>query len=127
MVTAGPAWAAMLGGTALFLGAVYWVTPPYRRRRTLTRRLLPAFGAFLVYSATVGRGPEQLVLAGGGLAVGALPLLWMGKLPADMPSARDRTIGRHPGYLRIARRGRIAGVAIVVLEIAWIATFVALS
>jgi len=120
-------WVAGIGGAALLGGAVLWMTPPYRRQRTMTQRLLPALGLFVVYAATAGRSSGQLVLAGGGLAVAALPLFWMGKLPADMPSSRDRGVGRHPDYLRVARRGRIAGLAIVVLEIAWIATVAALS
>lgn len=66
------------------------------------------------------------MLGGGGFAVAALPLLWMGKLPADMPLAGESGLGRHPDYRRIVRRGRIAAVALVVLEIAWIAACVAL-
>ncbi|GAA2614576.1 hypothetical protein [Paractinoplanes durhamensis] len=121
------AWVVAVGGAALMIGTVYWMTPPYRRRQTVTQHLSPAVGLLVVVLAIGRRNSGQLLLGGGVLAVAALPLFWMGKLPADMPSSQDRSIGRHPEYLRVARRGRIAGVAIVVLEIAWIATLTALS
>jgi hypothetical protein len=88
---------------------------------------MPALGFFLVFAGIAGPSSGQLVLGGGGFAVAALPLFWMGKLPADMPLAGEPGLGRHPDYRRIARRGRIAGLALVVLEIAWIVACVALS
>jgi hypothetical protein len=121
------AWIIGIGGAALLAAALFWMTPPFRRRRMMTQRVLPALGLFVVFAGIAGPSSGQLVLGGGGFAVAALPLFWMGKLPADMPSSRDRSIGRHPDYLRIVRRGRIAGVALVILEIAWIATLAALS
>jgi hypothetical protein len=121
------AWAIAIGGSALLTAALFWMTPAYRRRSTMTQRVLPGLGIFLVFAAIAGPSSGQLVLGGGIFAVGALPLFWMGKLPADMPSSRNRSIGRHPDYLRVARRGRIAGFAIVVLEIAWAVTWATLS
>ncbi|MET3423055.1 hypothetical protein BJ973_002267 [Actinoplanes tereljensis] len=93
----------------------------------MTRRVLPALGSFLVFAGIAGPSSGQLLLGGGGFAVGALPLFWMGRLPADLPAAGDPGRGRHPDYRRIARRGRIAGAALVVLELAWIVACVVLS
>ncbi|GAA2482284.1 hypothetical protein [Winogradskya humida] len=120
-------WSLGLGGTALLAAALFRMTPPYRRRRSMTGRVLPALGIFLLFALTAGPSSGQLVLGGGGFAVAALPLFWMGKLPADMPSAKDPGIGSHPDHPRVARRGRIAGIAIVILEIAWITTYAVLS
>lgn len=66
------------------------------------------------------------MLGGVGFAVAALPLFWMGQLPADIPLAGEPGLERHPDYRRIVRRGRIAGLALVFLEIAWIVACVAL-
>ncbi|GAA2583917.1 hypothetical protein GCM10010435_72140 [Winogradskya consettensis] len=122
MSTANPparlGWSLGLGGTALLAAGLFRMTPPYRRRRSMTGRILPA---------TTGPSFGQLVLGGGGFVVAALPLFWMGKLPADMPSSKDPGIDAHPDYARVARRGRIAGVAISILEIAWIIACAALS
>jgi hypothetical protein len=120
-------WAVGVGGAVLLAAALFRMTPPYRRRQTMTQRVLPAVGLLVVFAVSAGPSSGQLVLGGGMFAAAALPLFWMGKLPADMPSSRDPDIGRHPEYLRIARRGRIAGSALVILEIAWIATWAALS
>ena len=119
----------------LLAGALFGMTPPVRRRQNMTQRVLPAVGLLLLFQVVAGSPAGQLVLGGGIFAAGALPLFWMGKLPvfwmdklpADLPSARDPSIGRHPGYLRVVRRGRIAGAALVILGIAWIATWAALS
>lgn len=47
----------------------------------------------------------------------------MGKLPADMPSAKDPACRLHPEYPCVARRGRVAGMAVIGVTI----TIVALS
>lgn len=120
------AWVVGIGGTALLAGALFWMAQPARRREIMTRRVLPPLGMFLVFAGIAGPSAGQLMFGGGGFAVAALPLFWMGKLPPDLPLAGEPGIGRHPEYRRIYRRGRIAGAAIVVLEIAWIATCVAL-
>jgi hypothetical protein len=121
------AWVIGIGGTVLLAAVLFRMAPPVRRREVMTQRVLPALGLFLVLAGIAGPSSGQLVLGGGGFVVAALPLFWMGKLPADMPLAGESGVGRHPDYRRIARRGRIAGVALVVLEIAWIAACVALS
>jgi hypothetical protein len=41
----------------------------------------------------------------------------MGKLPEDMPSARDPAIFRHPRYREVTKRGRTAGMVILCLII----------
>ncbi|WP_329568472.1 hypothetical protein [Kitasatospora sp. NBC_01266] len=57
----------------------------------------------------------------------AIPLLWMGKLPADLPSAKDPAARRrHPQYRELERRGRIAGVGMILLIVLDIALSVAL-
>src|SRR4051812_11404552 len=121
------AWAIGIGGNVLLAAALFWMAPPVRRREVMTQRVLPGLGFFLVFAGIAGPSSGQLVVGGGGLAVAALPLFWMGKLPADMPLAGEPGLGRHPDYRRIRRRGRIAGVALVLLEIAWIVACVALS
>jgi hypothetical protein len=121
------AWVIGIGGAALLAAALFWIAPPARRREVMTRRVLPSLGFFLVFAGISGPSSGQLVLGGGGFAVGALPVFWMGKLPADLPLAGEPGRGRHPEYPRLVRRGRIAGLAFVVLEIAWIVALVALS
>lgn len=121
------AWVIGIGGAVLLAAALFRMAPPARRREVMSQRVLPALGFFLVLAGIAGPSSGQLVLGGGGFAVAALPLFWMGKLPADMPLAGESGLRLHPDYRRIARRGRIAGVALVVLEIAWIAACAALS
>jgi hypothetical protein len=86
-------------------------------------RILPGLGIFVVFAALFTPSGSQLLLGGGGFAVAALPLLWMGKLPADLPHFNDPNIYRHRDYDRIYRRGLIAGFGLVALEIAWIVCF----
>jgi len=121
------AWVIGLGGSALLAAALFWIAPPVRRREISVQRVLPGLGIFLVFAGVAGPSSGQLILGGGGFAILALPVFWMGRLPADMPLAGEPGLGRHPEYRRIRRRGWIAGVTAVVLEIAWIVTCVALA
>jgi hypothetical protein len=121
------AWVIGIGGTALLGAVLIRMMPPARRREEATRRILPVLGMFVAFAAFAAPSGSQLVLGGVGFAIAALPLLWMGKLPADLPATRDPAIYGHPEYRQITRRGYIAGVALVILEIAWMATCATLS
>jgi len=107
-------WGLAALGIGLLVAVLFWMMPPPLRRGEGRRSVLVALGLLLVILArSSSRGTlwYAAVLCG----VTALPLLWMGRLPADMPSARDPAIREHPRYPEFARRGRIVSVAIFAL------------
>lgn len=116
-VAAFPLWTLTLIGLAgivAFFGAILRVLTPTLRRQ------YPVIGVpvliFLLVNA-LGTGDRRGWLWFYGL-VGvalAIPLWWMGPMPPDMPSARDPAIYAHPQYPVVARRGRIAGLGMLVL------------
>jgi hypothetical protein len=119
-VPAVVAWVVAIAGMGLLVAVLYWMRAPAVRS---PRRAVP-IGIFFVVML-IGAGVRSadrptLLLSGGGLAVAALPLPFIGRLPADVPSRRYPTIEEHPRYPQLYRRGIIAGLAVVVLEITWI-------
>ena len=96
----------------LILGARYRVISRAAREESgwafygagapLAMVLLSRDRAFLWYAATC-------------IAAVGLSLLTIGRMPADMPSARDSACRSHPEYQRIARRGAIPSVVMLVL------------
>jgi hypothetical protein len=113
-----PLWALWvfvgLGG-GFFAAVLFWMMPPALRRGEGTVSVAVGIGLFLLIGLAASRA--VLWLGAVGFTVAALPLLWMGRLPPDMPSARDPASRQHPPYRQTARRGRFAGLAIVVLEV----------
>lgn len=110
-------WLVALAGSGVFAAVLFWMMPPPLRRGRPGASVVFAIILFLAWAGTSREACLSLFMGGVGLFVAALPLAWMGRLPADMPSARDRAVRSHPRYREIARRGRIAGIGIVVLEI----------
>lgn len=129
-LTTWPTWLlwgwALLGAAAL-TAVLFWIMPPRLRRAEGGRSVALGIGLFIVFTALAGSPRSVLWLAGGGFLVAAAPLLWMGRLPADMPSARDPAARAHPSYDVVARRGRIAGIAILLLEVLWISIAVSVT
>jgi hypothetical protein len=115
-----PMWTLLtvaLVGLAVFVGVLFWMMPARLRRTGPGASVWLAAGLFILLTALTPNPRQNLWFGGVLLAVAALPLRWMGKLPEDMPSARDPSARLHPKYRQVARRGRIAGFAIVVLEV----------
>lgn len=102
-------------GVGIFAGVAFWMMPPALRRGEGTVSVAAGIAVFLAVGLCASR--PVLWLGALGFAVAAVPLLWMGRLPRDMPSARDPASRQHPEYSQTARRGRVAGLAIVVLEV----------
>lgn len=68
----------------------------------------------LVVLVLCARGRTVLWYTAICLATLALSLLTMGRMPADMPSARDPACRSHPEYPKVARRGLVAtGLTVV--------------
>jgi hypothetical protein len=112
-----PIWELSLIAAAavtFMIGVLYWMMPPpLRRSRTAAS---PAVATLLLVAwVTTSRNPHAVLwLTAVCSAAVALPLLWMGPLPQDMPSARDPACRQHPQYEAVARRGRIAGSIVVI-------------
>ncbi len=105
-------WIFALMGLACIFGAALWILPPRLRRRYPAVIL---FGTALFCArAAVSRDPRGVLWFGGLLGIACLALLSMGQMPADMPSARDPSVREHPLYSVVARRGRIAGISVVI-------------
>jgi Mn2+/Fe2+ NRAMP family transporter len=98
-VHAVPVWELCLIAAAavtFMVGALYWMMPPPLRR---SRSALSPAAAVLLLVAWVAtsRDPHAaLWFTAVCSAVVPIPLLWMGPLPHDMPSARDPACRRHP-------------------------------
>jgi hypothetical protein len=120
-------WGWALLGAATLTAVLFWIMPPRLRRAEGGRSVALGIGLFVVFTALAGSPRSVLWFAGGGFLVAAVPLLWMGRLPADMPSAKDPAARSHPSYDAVARRGRIAGIAILLLEVLWITFAVSVS
>jgi|EndMetStandDraft_7_1072992.scaffolds.fasta_scaffold115569_2 hypothetical protein len=102
---------------SIFAGSVLRVLAPAVRRGRGVRSVAVGAAIFLVWAA-LSRSPREVLLVGStGFFTSALPLLWMGPLPADMPSAKDPAVRQHPRYKEVQRRGKIAGFAIVFLSL----------
>jgi hypothetical protein len=102
-------------GAGFFAAVLFWMMPPTLRRAEGTVSVVAGIGVFLAIGLSASRA--VLWLGAVGSTVAAVPLLWMGRLPRDMPSARDPASREHPQYRQVARRGRIAGLMIVVLDV----------
>jgi hypothetical protein len=106
-------WLFAVVGVSIMFGVVLWILPPPLRRKYP----LIAFVAIvpLGVQAILSRDSRGWLWMFGLLGIAFLPLLAMGQMPADMPSARDPAVRRHPQYAAVARRGRIAGIGLIVL------------
>ncbi len=97
------------------VGVIYWMMPPPLRRRPRTAASPTVVALLLMALAATSRNPHAaLWLTAICSAFVALPLMWMGPLPQDMPSARDPACRQHPQYETVARRGRMAGYMMVI-------------
>jgi hypothetical protein len=109
-----PSWlfGCLAGVTALaFLATVFWIMPS-RFRRGAPGRSVGIAGLLLTSQLLVQwNRPGSLWIATLVLAPWVPPLLWLGKLPPDMPAAADPSVAAHPMYREIHRRGRRAGLA----------------
>ena len=101
-------------GLALLLGTLYWYTyPPSKRRMVAGRNLLRAIFLFSAWVA-VSRDRRGVLWFAAVLApLTVIPLFWLGRMPADMPLARDPAVRHHPQYREFRRRGIRAGFGIV--------------
>lgn len=108
-------WALAGLGAGFFVAVSFWMMPPPLRRGEGTASVVAGMAVFVLCGVSTSRA--VLWLGAVGFAVAALPLLWMGRLPPDMPSAQDPASRLHPQYRKFARRGLIAGLAIAVLEV----------
>ncbi|MBY8882609.1 hypothetical protein [Actinacidiphila acidipaludis] len=118
-------WISATVGLGAFVAALFRMMPPALRRRGPGVSVWTAAALFMAASA-LSRNPRGALWFGAiGFLMTSLPLLWMGRLPADMPSAKDPRARQHPQYGEVARRGRIAGLAILVLVVAETALSVA--
>lgn len=108
-------WAFALVGIAAAFAAIARILPRHLRRRQPV--LLLAMIASVIAQVMKSHSPRTALWFIGLIALGwAVPLAWMGPMPADMPSARDPVArAHHPQYAVIARRGRIATLAAIVL------------
>jgi hypothetical protein len=119
-----PIWQLCLIAAAavtFMVSVLYWMMPPpLRRSRTAVS---PALATLLLVAwVTTSHDPRAVLwFTAVCSAVVALPLLWMGPLPQDMPSARDPACRHHPQYERVAHRGRIAGSIMVIAIVASVA------
>ena len=116
-----PSWvlpvAAATGGTAI-VATLYWIMPTAVRRTPEGWSPLLAAAGFVVMAASSGWSRGTLWFAAvGWVAVVPPLLLLLGRLPDDMPSARDPRIRLHPQYPEVAARGRRAGLAMLALVI----------
>lgn len=115
-----PVWSVWLGailGTAFFSYALFHMMPPLLRKRQPGWSVVLALLLFFAVAGFSNNYRTILWFGGTGFFVLSFPLLWMGKLPADMPSARDPRVCQHPRYKEIVRRGRITGATMVILVI----------
>ena len=110
-------WIFAVTGFLVLFGTVLWILPPGLRRGPLLRALPLALLLFVHPALT--RDPRSDLFFEGSFGLSCLVLLTMGRMPADMPSARDPAIRLHPAYPKVRRRGVIAGVT-------WATLFVAL-
>lgn len=106
-------------GWGILFGLLLRAMPP-PLRRAWARQV--AFASVLIFGLLfLVHNRAALWFCAVGFTLCSLPVLWMGKLPSDMPHAQDPAVRQHPQYVQVARRGRIAGVAMVVLAIAMVA------
>lgn len=113
-----PSWVLPSGaaaGGALTLATLYWIMPAGLRRTPTA--LSPVLGAalFVVAAWLSGWSRGVLWFAAVGWVALVPALLLLGRLPADLPSARDPRVYRHPQYAEFEARGRRAGYVMVAL------------
>ena len=114
-----PSWvlpvAAAAGWTAI-VATLYWIMPTAVRRTSDGWTPLLGAALYVLFAALSGWSREVLWFAAvGWIAVVPPLLLLLGRLPDDMPSARDPRVYQHPQYAEVAARGRRAGFAMVAL------------
>jgi hypothetical protein len=106
-------WVFALTGLACVGGVAVWSLAPRLRQPHVAVILLGA--ALFCARAATARDPRAVLWMGGLLGIGiGLALLLMGRMPADMPSAQDPAVRKHPLYPVVVRRARIAGIGMVI-------------
>jgi hypothetical protein len=111
-------WALAITGNVIFAAVMFRIAQMPRRTR-VAGQTFALFGVVIVGPAVSSHDPRMVLwFTALGLGVCSLPLLGIGRLPADMPDARDPACRRHPQYDEVARRGRAAGIALCVLIVA---------
>jgi hypothetical protein len=108
-------WLCAAAAGAIFLSGLLRVLPAPVRRGAGGRSVFLGIAVFLVWVGLSGTPRQVLWFGAVTFLVAAFPLYWLGPLPADLPRARDPAARRHPRYQEMARRGRTAGVVLVVL------------
>lgn len=116
-----PSWvlpvAAAAGWTAIVV-TLYWIMPTAVRRTSDGWSPLLGAALYVLFAALSGWSREVLWFAAvGWIAVVPPLLLLLGRLPDDLPSARDPRIRLHPQYPEVAARGRRAGLAMLALVV----------
>lgn len=111
------AWVFAIFGSGLLVAVLVWIRAP------AVRGLGGAFGlggllVLLLVGPAVRGDRASLWFGGGFFGVAGLALLLVGRLPTSAPPFYN-----HPRYPEMVRRGRLAGVALVALEVAWIVAF----
>lgn len=102
-------WVAAGGGLLAVTGLLFWIMPLRERLGLPGLQVALGMGGVAV-AALLSRGSRGVLwfIAVGSLL--ALPMLmYVGRLPADMPPAWDPRSRSHPEYQRLAARGRLAG------------------
>jgi hypothetical protein len=104
-------WVFAMAGLACLFGAARWVLPPSRRYQRLW--VVPVAVVALAVRAATAVNPRGVLWIWGLIGFAGLTILFMGRMPADMPSAKDPAVRAHPQYAALVRRGRITGVALL--------------
>ena len=115
-----PVWALWLFaivGSSVFASVLFWIMPPALRKGSGLRSVLSGAAFFFVAAAVSGGSRAILWYGAVGFVAVSVPIFFIGKLPTDMPSARDPSSRRHPQFKKFEGRGRIAGMAIILLII----------
>ena len=106
------AWVFAAFGGGLMLAVLAWMRAPSMRPGRSS--VLLSVMVFLVLVITGGSDPVAPWFVGGFFGIAGLAVLPVGRLPLVMPSRGE------PEYQAIARRGRWAGLLLVVGEVAWV-------
>src|SRR5262245_24229467 len=91
-------WLFALSGMVVLGLTLLRMMPPYLRIGRGGLYLLVG-AAIVVFGGLISSNPRSVLWFAGVLGLlNAIPFLFMGKLPADMPSARDPAARRHPEF-----------------------------
>jgi hypothetical protein len=113
-------WLWAILGFICLVGAVLRILPSAVRKSSGYASALVGAVVFFGWAA-LSHGSHAVLWYGAvGSLLSALPILCMGRLPSDMPSAQDPAIREHPQFKKYERRGFAAGIAIALLLLAMV-------